>query len=307
VRLRFWQLGLLVIAVCGAGLAVLEYRRASLDDTPGALLARLPQQAPIRIAIDVGALRDAGLLHLIAGSKATEEADYTSFVEQTAFDYRSDLDLICASFHTNANYFAVKGRFHWPSLQRYATNQGGQCNNGFCTMPSAQPNRRVSFYLLKQNVLALASSSSGSNAYAINPDRSRILPREQPFAPVWWSVDAEETLKNPSLPAGLQYFLSPVRNGKRLYFGLQPGGNALQLTMQASLPSTVDAATASTELASRTAYLHKQLQLAKQVPDPSDLSGVLAAGKFQSKEHQVMGEWPIEAEFLNQFLGASAK
>ena len=52
----------------------------------------LPADRATLVYIDTDALRKSGLLDLLAGSKAAEEADYRKFVEQTGFDYRTDLD-----------------------------------------------------------------------------------------------------------------------------------------------------------------------------------------------------------------------
>jgi hypothetical protein len=244
---------------------------------------------------------------MISGSKAVEEPDYTSFVDVTGFNYLNDLDLICGTFAANGNFFAVKGRFDWPALQRYTASQGGNCNNGFCSMPSSQPNRRISFYLLKPDVLALASAVGGVSAYSINSDRASVPTSEAPFAPVWLSVDTQAAIKYPSLPDGLQFFLSPVKSAPRIFFGIQPKGTALQLISRANLPSSDGAATAAAELSARTQQLQKMLKLANQTPNPAEISGILAAGTFNAKDLSVTGQWPLEATFLELVLGASGK
>ena len=64
---------------------------------------------------------------MLAGSQGAEEADYKKFVEQTGFDYRTDLDAVAAGFRDGDEYFAVQGRFKWNQLAGYAQSHQGKC------------------------------------------------------------------------------------------------------------------------------------------------------------------------------------
>ena len=96
------------------------------------MVATLPIDRATLFYADVGALRKAGILDLLAGSKAAEEPDYRKFVAQTGFDYRKDLDAVAAAFAANASYFTVRGHFQWKQLAAYAKSQGGECRYAIC-------------------------------------------------------------------------------------------------------------------------------------------------------------------------------
>jgi hypothetical protein len=107
----------------------------------------------------------------LAGSKAVEEPDYQQFVNETKFDYRQDLDAIAAAFKDGKVYFALRGRFHWKDLKDYAARQGGSCHGDFCVVAGSQPNRRISFYPLKRDVLAMAIGPDDFAAYQLRARR----------------------------------------------------------------------------------------------------------------------------------------
>ncbi len=100
------------------------------------------------------------MLDLLAGSKAAEEPDYRRFVEQTGFDYRTDLDAVRGGVLHGDVYFALRGRFEWKQLAEYARDRRAESAvNAMCEMPASTPERHISFYPLKSDVLALAVSA----------------------------------------------------------------------------------------------------------------------------------------------------
>src|SRR5271170_4671116 len=109
-----WHLAAFAIVVC-AGVAWLVHSRSGLNDA-ARLVEFLPPDRSTHVYIDVDALRRSGLLDLVAGSKASESPDYRSFVEQTRFNYRTDMDAVAAAFLNGNEYFAVRGRFDWKRL-----------------------------------------------------------------------------------------------------------------------------------------------------------------------------------------------
>src|SRR5579863_6225298 len=156
VRFQPWQLAVLVVLLCGALVGVVRWRRASQPFNAAGLLAALPADGATLFYIDADALRQSGILELLAGSKTAEEADYRRFVEQTGFDYRTDVDAVAAAFVNGETYLTVRGRFQWKLLSSYARAQGGECRYTLCSMPASDKDRHVSFYPLKTNVLALS-------------------------------------------------------------------------------------------------------------------------------------------------------
>src|SRR5579862_2047155 len=129
MRFRFqpWQLAVLVVLLCGAAVGVVRWRRTFQPVNATSLLAALPVQGATLLYIDADALRQSGILDLLAGSKAAEEPDYRKFVEQSGFDYRTDVDGVAAAFVNGETYLTVRGRFQWKLLSSYARSQGGEC------------------------------------------------------------------------------------------------------------------------------------------------------------------------------------
>src|SRR4029077_12202593 len=84
------------------------------------LLECLPEERSLHGYLDVGLLRSAGILDALAGAKGAEEAEDKQFVEESGFDYRTDLAAVAGGFRNGDIYFAVRGRFHFDKLNKYA-------------------------------------------------------------------------------------------------------------------------------------------------------------------------------------------
>src|SRR5258708_37030450 len=95
------------------------------------------------VYIDVDALRRSGILDLIAGKKAAADLEYQSFVDESKFDYRENLDPVAALFKVDAVFMTVRLHFDWKSLMKYATRYGGSCKDGFCTTAASKPELRI--------------------------------------------------------------------------------------------------------------------------------------------------------------------
>lgn len=133
------------------------------------LVQCLPSDRSLHVYMNVGLLRSAGILELLAGSQGAEEPDYKKFIEQTGFDYRTDLDAVAAGFRDGDEYFAVQGRFQWNRLAEYAQSHQGKCQEGTCSMPATQPGKTISFSLLRRDVLALAVARDSQASRVIFP------------------------------------------------------------------------------------------------------------------------------------------
>src|SRR5689334_14225375 len=121
---------------------------------------------------------------MIAGSKAAEDLEYKQFVDATQFDYRRDLDAVAASFKDGQVFFALRGRFHWKNLQNYAASQGGACRGSFCSVQSSVSPRKISFYPLRGDLMAMATSPDDFAAYQVNI-KSGQMTLTTPDQPVW--------------------------------------------------------------------------------------------------------------------------
>src|SRR5271170_4771033 len=190
---------LLLLVVCALAVGGVYWFRARGTAGPSNLVAYLPTVNASVIYIDVDTLRRSGILSALAGPKTGEEPDYRQFVQETKFDYRQDLDAVAAALKDGRTYFALRGRFHWGNLRDYAVRQGGSCHNDFCVVAGSQPNRRISFYALKSNVLALAIGPDdfGADQVAVRPAEPALSP---PKEPVWALIPAAALQSMDSLP-----------------------------------------------------------------------------------------------------------
>lgn len=295
-RFQPWQLAAAVIFLCAGTLALVHWRSQRSYDAV-TLVECLPPDQSTHVYIAVGALRSSGLLDVLAGSKAEEEPDYRRFVDQTGFDYRTDLDEVAAGFLNGGSYFALKGRFDWKKLNAYARAQGGECRNAVCTMAAADAGRHISFYPISTDVLALAVSAEERGVTLVGPSQWS-KPPQLPPEPVWISAPAFAFNNVKDLPAGAQSFLSPLAEAQRAVFAIGPDGERLKIRLEVTCASPESAAALAQKLTSTTELLKKMLERDKMTPNARDLSGVLVAGTFAAQDRRVTGTWPVERAFL---------
>ncbi|HYL37353.1 MAG TPA: hypothetical protein VEV17_15670 [Bryobacteraceae bacterium] len=298
MRLHAWHLAVLLIAICAAAIGGLYLFRMRGGSGPAGLVSYLPAANATVIYIDVDAIRRSGILNMVAGSKAAEEIEYKQFVDQTLFDYRQDLDAVAAALKDNQVFFALRGRFHWKNLMDYALHQGGSCHNGFCVTPGSRPNRRISFYALKPDILAMAVSPDDFAAYQIarKSGAAPVVPSSQPV----WAVVPILALKNAdSLPAGTKPYVRALGDAQQVVFALGPEGDHLQLALNVTCRDPQAASSLLVDLEGATNELRKRIAKEHQPADPSDLSGVLAAGAFRRDDRRVYGQWPIARSFVD--------
>jgi len=300
-----WLVPLLVVAcvlAAGGGYWVHRTRGPAL---PSDLVSLLPAANASVVYIDVNALRRSGILSMIAGSKAVEDADYQQFVNETKFDYRQDLDALAAAFKDGKVYFALRGRFHWKNLTDYAARQGGSCHGDFCVVAGSQPNRRISFYPLKSDVLAMAVGPDDFAAYqvAVQSSKPALAP---PKEPVWAVIPAAALQQMDSLPAAAKAYVPALQGADQIVFSMRSdSSNQLQLGVQVTCKDAAAASALLAQFVATTKALRELLARQRHKPDPADLSGVLVAGSFRSSERQVYGAWPIPKAFVDAVAGAT--
>jgi hypothetical protein len=249
------------------------------------------------VYIDTGLLRRSGMLDLLAGSGAAEEPDYRKFVEQTGFDYRTDLDAVAASFVNNNVYITLRGRFQWKQLTAYAESQGGECHYSQCIMPGSTVDRNISFFPLKADVLALAVSPDPRAVTSISPGQ-RKDPATLPSEPVWISVPSFVFRQPDAFPEGTHAFLAPLAHTQKVVFAAGQQGDRLQLRLEVTCATPEAAAELETQLSGTTDLLKRLIEREHMTPNPRDLSGVLVAGTFQQQKTQVIGTWPLDRSFV---------
>lgn len=294
---RPWQLAVLLVVVCAVAIGFIHWRTVSHTFDAVALIECLPPDQATHLYMDVASLRRSGFLDLLAGSKAAEEADYRKFVEQTGFDYRSDLDALAAAFFNGNVYLALRGRFEWKRLAEYARSQGGACRNSICSMPASKADRHISFYPLKTDVLALAVSLEERGVVMIGPNQWKIAP-QLPADPVWISAPAFVFSKPNDLPSGTHSFLTPLAQAQHVTFAIGPEGQRLHIRLEVTCTTPEAAAALTNQLTTTTDLLKKMIERQHMTPNVRDLSGVLVAGSFQQQDRRVLGTWPIERGFV---------
>jgi hypothetical protein len=302
-RFQLRQLVTLLVVACllaGAGIYWSRARRAA---RPSDLVGYLPTGNASVVYIDVDALRRSGILDLMAGGKTSGEPDYQQFVNETKFDYRQDLDSAAVAFQDGKTYFALRGRFHWNDLSTYALRQGGSCHNDFCVLTGSQPNRRISFYPLKSDVLAMAVGPDDFAAYQVAKHSGQAA-FSSPKDPVWALIPATALGQMSSLPEAAKAYVPALRDAEQIVFSIAPTADRqMQFGAQVTCKDSQAASALVTQLETITKALRELVTHQSQKPDPSDLSAVLVAGTFRRDERRVYGAWPIPRAFVDAIAG----
>ena len=304
MRFRFqpWLLAVLLAILCVAFTGGVRLYRTRGGSNPSDLVAYLPVDNAVIVYIDAGAIRRSGILNMIAGSKAAEELEYQQFVDRTMFDYRQDLDAVAVAFRDGQLYLVARGSFHWKNLMDYAAQQGGSCHNSFCSVPTSRPSRRISFYPLKPNLMALAISSDDLAAYSVarRPGKLALVPPPQPL---WMLVPAPALKATDALPAGTKPYASALQNAEQIVFTIGPDSDHLQVSLQVTCKDVPAAAKLLVDFQNTTDTLRQWIAREHKQPKPADLSGVLVAGTFHRDDRRVYGQWPISRAFVDSITG----
>jgi hypothetical protein len=303
-RVRHWRWHVAAALLVSAG-AALWYWQSRRIPPFARLIEYLPPADAVVLHIDVAALRRAGVLDLIAGSRAAEESEYRTFVTQSGFNYREDLDSVLASFHGGQVNMLLGGRFDWKALEAYARRQGGTCENGFCRMPASTPGRTISFFALHERVMALATGPDPWGAAAMrSPSRARPALRTA-AKPVWIYVPGSAFKSADTLPAGTRLFAKALEDAESALVWLGPDGAKLEAQLEATCFTEDSAVVLKAQMEKVTEVLRKMILRAGEQPNPRDLSGVLTQGAFRRDGRRVIGRWPIERAFLESLAGGS--
>ncbi|MBV9404542.1 MAG: hypothetical protein JO211_04305, partial [Acidobacteriaceae bacterium] len=154
MRLRLHPLialALLAVVIAALLFAVHAYRYRFVHSDAD-LVMRLPAGNTVFFG-NVAALRRAGMLALLVGSRREAEPEYQDFVHATHFDYTKDLDAVAGAVENGQIFFLVRGRFDWGRLRAYAQAHGGSCTREVCAMPANTPGRWASFRELQPDVM----------------------------------------------------------------------------------------------------------------------------------------------------------
>lgn len=302
---RHLRVALLVVVSAAAWAASiwggLWYR--SQTAAPADLLQRLPTTGALVVYLDFDALRSAGILRLLENSKVAEEPEYREFTRQIDFDYQKDLDTVLLSVAPTGRYLLVRGRFNWSRLRAYVDAQGGSCPRSFCRIEGSAPERRISFFPLESDLMALAVSPDDSAALRLSTPAAAPA-FEVPAAPVWVSIPPSVLQSGENLPAETRGFARTLARADSVALSLVPESGRFAARLAVRCRTQQDAADLAMQLTRLTTLLRGSLASAHQSPNPADLTGVLAAGSFRSDDARVTGSWPIARAFLENLLNS---
>jgi hypothetical protein len=300
-----WPLiaALAVVTVAGVW-GIAWYRGRTLS--AGELMKRLPRRDTLVLSVDFDALRGAGVLDMFDGSKGGEDPDYQRFVKETNFDYRRDLDYALVGFAPDGKYLLVKGRFDWGRLRDYAARQGGGCENDFCRMAGSAPDRQISFFRLRPEIMAIAVSRDSYAARRLREAPSGPEPK-MPRYPVWVDIPTS-FLRSDNLPEGTHMFARTIENAESVVLAFTADGRQLGARLDVVCLTDGEARIIASDLTTVTGKLRELILREGQQPNPADLSGVLCSGTFHAEGHKVTGYWPIGKEFVESvFSGQPAR
>jgi hypothetical protein len=263
------------------------------------LVQMLPPDRSVHVYLDVALLRSAGLLDLIAGSKSLEDADYKRFVTETGFDYRTDLNGLAIAFRDGDVYYAAQGKFDWEKLAAYAAAHGGKCERFLCRTPGSEKGRDVTYYMPRNNILALATSRTATAGDMVAPGSWQSGPRV-PQVGLWVAAPPYAFTDLNKLPAGTRSFVSPLASAVGTVFtlGAARAGKDFELRMEVTTKDSAAATKLKDQYAEVTSLLVKMLEREKIQANASDMSGLLVAGRFEAKDSSVIGTWPVSKGFV---------
>jgi hypothetical protein len=296
---------IIIASLCSLAVwGVARFRYYSLRTTAD-WLQRLPTQDSMVFYVDFDALRKGGLLQMLAGSKVVEEPEYKVFVMKTGFDYSRDLDAVLACFTPRAKYMVLQGRFDWDSLQSYARDQGGTCRDALCRMSGSTPDRKISFFPMRPDLMGLAVSPDDLAAINLQTNAARRRSLEMPDAPVWLSLPPALLKTGADLPPGTRMFAHTLEDTDDVNIAMAPSGNRFEARLNVQCRSESQAAALATQLAGITGMLREMIAREHATPNSRDLSGVLTSGTFNRLGTRVLGSWPLEKGFVEGLLGGS--
>ncbi len=288
-RLKPWHLVVIVVLLCGAAafaVRALEAQCPFRTFDAAALIACLPPDRSTHVYLDVAALRESGILDLIAGSKAVEEPEQFTVNCVSANGIRLPHGPGRGSGRISERrylFLVLRGRFDWKQLRSIRPIAGRHSAvNAVCEMPASTPDRHISFYPLTSDVMALAVAKQERAVTMVGPNQWSKPPQVPP-EPVWIDAPAFTFEDAKNLPAGTQSFLRPLAQAQKIVFAIGPDGQRLHLRLEVACASREAADDLAAKLTSVTDELNKMLARDHMTPNPLDWSGVLTSGKFEQK------------------------
>jgi len=301
MRRRTVWIAIGLLALAGAAIfSVIDTERHRFVRSSVDLVKQLPPGDFTRFYADLGALRQAGLLHLLTGVSPIQEKDYQEFVRQTQFDYTRDMDALAGASDGEQFFFLLRGRFQWDKLKQYAAAHGGTCRRLSCVVPTSKSGYWVNLVRVQSDVTGLSISANSAAAETLRrkaPETEHAFPTD----PVWVSVSRAVLSKPDALPLPMRILAISLQSADRVVLSLGAVTDkqaAFQVELKANFPIEASAETARAQLEIETKMLKLGLQRAHRQPNPADLTGLIAAGSFRRVRKEVLGSWPVRWELL---------
>lgn len=267
------------------------------------LVQMLPPDNAVYAYLNVAALRSLGILDKLAGPVSGEDADYRKFVQDTGFDYRKDLDSLAVAFREGGIYYAAQGRFDWGKLEAFAPAHGGSCERFLCRVTGSEPGRDVTYYMPRTNVLAIAVSKTATAGDMVAPGTWREQPRIDNVG-LWVSAPPPALKDLNSVPGALKPFLEPLRDSTSAVFTLGPAKEGFELKLVASAKDGAGATKIAKAYSDVTSLVTRMLEREGTSISEADLSGMLTGGRFNTKDNEVTGTWPISKQLVESLASA---
>jgi len=280
-----------VALVCGC----MVFLRSSLS--PRDMLACLPPGEGPTLYLDVGLLRQTGILEQLAGKPGGEDAEYRQFVAASGFDYRRDLHAVLVQWRRGTALFVLKGRFDQEQLETYVKRNAGTCARSYCSLAGSVPERRISFQPLGRRLMALSAGTDPMGAAAIRENASQpgFVP---PSGPAWISLPASSLHNEPNLPLATSVVLEALQGAQRAVLTLEIHAEGLELALNAPCDSAARASVIVARLTNATASLKELIVRSGKPPDPTSPAAALSGGTFRAEQAAARGRWPLSRAFL---------
>jgi hypothetical protein len=266
------------------------------------MLKRMPAGDAVVVFIDFGKLRRGRGQQLLDSMTAGQDPEYQRFIQKIDFDYRHDLDTAMLAIAPSGKYMLLKGRFDWKALTSYVLSVDGRCNNSVCRLIGSTPERRISFFPLQTNLMAMAVSQDEFAAERLQTVNQRPDP-ELPDAPIWMMIPPGIVDSGQVLPDGTPMFARSLVRAQSVMLWLAPDGDAFAAKLSVRFATVDDAVVAASQLTKTTGLLRRMIESENKVPNPADLSGFLTSGAFHNEGTKVMGNWPISQLLIENMLG----
>jgi len=290
-----------ILALAGAAiLSVVDTQRHRFVRSSIDLVKQLPPGDFTRFYADLGALRKAGLLHLLTGASPIQEKDYEEFVRQTEFDYTRDVNALAGASDGEQFFFLVHGRFQWDKLKQYSVAHGGTCQRESCVVSTSKSGYWANLVRVQPDVAGLSISANSAAAETLRR-QSPAVKDQAPTNPVWVSVSKALLTKPDTLPLPVRILAISLQSADRVILSLGPATDkkaVFLVELEATFPIEASAETARAQLEIETKMLKLGLQRAQRQPNPADLTGLIAAGSFHRVRKEVLASWPVRQELL---------